>query len=204
MDGPATGSTGAIRMARTFTWSVRDRGDGRFVPAGSLRPMGPKRGRSSCRCSGIPCSTTTAENVTVPADGEYTLRVRIDPPAFMRHDELNGKRFVDPGRGGVRPGSRRARKGLTRKRRNVEGLKAGAPSTGRPRHELSASPSRAAHLPGNQPPRGADALSAGIHSPAAPARQVEATRPRMALEAAKDEAECGERNRHVPGTSRSP
>jgi hypothetical protein len=35
-------------------------------------------------------------NVTVPADGEYTLRIRIDPPAFMRHDEVNDKRFLDP------------------------------------------------------------------------------------------------------------
>ena len=35
-------------------------------------------------------------NWTVPADGEYTLKVHIDPPTFMRHDEINGDRFADP------------------------------------------------------------------------------------------------------------
>ena len=32
----------------------------------------------------------------VPADGEYTLRVRVEPPTFMRHDEVNGRRFTEP------------------------------------------------------------------------------------------------------------
>ncbi len=32
----------------------------------------------------------------VPADGDYTLRVHVDPPTFMRHDEVNGKRFLEP------------------------------------------------------------------------------------------------------------
>ena len=35
-------------------------------------------------------------NWTVPADGEYTLKVHIDPPTFMRHDEINGCRFKEP------------------------------------------------------------------------------------------------------------
>ena len=34
-------------------------------------------------------------NWKVPGDGEYTLRVRVDPPRFMRHDEINGKRFIE-------------------------------------------------------------------------------------------------------------
>lgn len=29
-------------------------------------------------------------------DGEYTLKVHIDPPTFMRHDEINGRRFTQP------------------------------------------------------------------------------------------------------------
>jgi hypothetical protein len=24
------------------------------------------------------------------------LRVHVDPPAFMRHDEINGRRFTEP------------------------------------------------------------------------------------------------------------
>jgi len=35
-------------------------------------------------------------NWTVPMDGEYTSRVRVEPPTFMRHDEVNGRRFTEP------------------------------------------------------------------------------------------------------------
>jgi hypothetical protein len=34
-------------------------------------------------------------NWALPADGDYTLRVHIEPPRFMRHDEVNGKRFQE-------------------------------------------------------------------------------------------------------------
>ncbi len=34
-------------------------------------------------------------NWEVPGDGTYTLRVRIDPPMFMRHDSTNGKRYAE-------------------------------------------------------------------------------------------------------------
>ena len=34
-------------------------------------------------------------NWKVPADGTYTLKVRVDPPTFMRHDEVNGRRFEE-------------------------------------------------------------------------------------------------------------
>jgi hypothetical protein len=32
----------------------------------------------------------------VPCDGEYVLRVRVEPPRFSRHDDVNGHRFVEP------------------------------------------------------------------------------------------------------------
>lgn len=32
-------------------------------------------------------------NWKVPGDGEYTLRVRVDAPDFMRHDKENGRRY---------------------------------------------------------------------------------------------------------------
>ncbi len=32
----------------------------------------------------------------MPGDDAYTLRVRIEPPDFMRHDKINGKRFAAP------------------------------------------------------------------------------------------------------------
>lgn len=37
-----------------------------------------------------------ARHWAVPEDGEYTLRVHIDSPTFMRHDEVNGRRFAQP------------------------------------------------------------------------------------------------------------
>jgi hypothetical protein len=35
-------------------------------------------------------------NARVPGEGPYTVRVRIDPPAFMRHDPVNGRRYERP------------------------------------------------------------------------------------------------------------
>jgi hypothetical protein len=35
-------------------------------------------------------------NWELPGDGEYTIRVHIDAPDFMRHDKENGKRYADP------------------------------------------------------------------------------------------------------------
>jgi len=35
-------------------------------------------------------------NWQVPSDGLYTLLVRVEPPRFMRHDEINGRRFLEP------------------------------------------------------------------------------------------------------------
>jgi hypothetical protein len=35
-------------------------------------------------------------NARVPGEGPFTVRVHIDPPSWMRHDPVNGKRFADP------------------------------------------------------------------------------------------------------------
>lgn len=35
-------------------------------------------------------------NWKLPGDGEYTLRVRVEAPDFMRHDKTNGKRYAKP------------------------------------------------------------------------------------------------------------
>jgi hypothetical protein len=37
-------------------------------------------------------------NWTVPADGAYTIRVRVGPPTSMRHDGVNGQGFTHPWR----------------------------------------------------------------------------------------------------------
>lgn len=35
-------------------------------------------------------------NARVPGEGPYTVRVRIEPAAFMRQDPVNGKRYERP------------------------------------------------------------------------------------------------------------
>jgi PfpI family intracellular protease len=81
--------------------SVRDRGDGRFVPAVGVTatltaPDGSVAGPFELPLLWHPMLYHYGRNVTVPTDGDYALRVRIDPPAFMRHDEINGRRFLEP------------------------------------------------------------------------------------------------------------
>lgn len=81
--------------------SVRDRSDGRFVPgldvsATLTAPDGQKISPIELPMLWHPMIYHYGRNVEVPDDGQYTLRVHIDPPQFMRHDEVNGRRFVEP------------------------------------------------------------------------------------------------------------
>lgn len=81
--------------------SVRDRADGRFVPAVRVTatlvaPDGTDAGTHELPLLWHPMIYHYGRNVRVPSDGEYTLRVHVDPPTFMRHDEVNGKRFLEP------------------------------------------------------------------------------------------------------------
>lgn len=81
--------------------AVCDRSDGRFVPgvrvlATLIAPNGQEVGTHEQPLLWHPMIYHYGRNWTVPTDGEYTLRVRVDPPTFMRHDEVNGCRFTDP------------------------------------------------------------------------------------------------------------
>ena len=80
--------------------AVCDAADGRFVPGlkvtGTLvDPDGNEVGSHEHPLLWHPMLYHYGRNWTVPADGDYTLHVRIDPPTFMRHDEVNGCRFKD-------------------------------------------------------------------------------------------------------------
>jgi hypothetical protein len=81
--------------------SVRDRADGRFVPglrvtATLTAPGGDTVGPVELPLLWHPMLYHYGRNLTAPADGQYTLPVHIDPPTFMRHDEVNGRRFAEP------------------------------------------------------------------------------------------------------------
>src|SRR3712207_1022850 len=79
--------------------AVRDRADGRFVPAVKvfvtvIAPDGTEVGTEEQPLLWHPMIYHYGRNWTVPSDGRYTLRVRVEPPTFMRHDEVNGRRFL--------------------------------------------------------------------------------------------------------------
>ena len=81
--------------------TVRDSGDGRFVPdvhvlATLVDPEGRNVGSHQQPLLWHPMIYHYGRNWNVPADGEYTLRVHVDPPTFMRHDQVNGCRYTEP------------------------------------------------------------------------------------------------------------
>jgi hypothetical protein len=80
---------------------VRDGADGRFIPgltvyATLMDSAGRKVGSHLQPFLWHPWLYHYGRNWQVPGDGEYILRVRVEPPHFMRHDKLNGKRFTEP------------------------------------------------------------------------------------------------------------
>jgi hypothetical protein len=81
--------------------SVRDGADGRFVPglevtATLVDSQGQTVGTHKQPFVWHPWLYHYGRNWTVPGDGVYTLHVRIEPPAFHRHDKLNGRRYMEP------------------------------------------------------------------------------------------------------------
>lgn len=80
---------------------VRDAADGRFIPGLSVyvtlidqsgRELGPHRQELRWH----PWLYHYGRNWRLLGDGIYTLRVRINPATFMRHDKTNGRRFAQP------------------------------------------------------------------------------------------------------------
>jgi uncharacterized protein involved in high-affinity Fe2+ transport len=80
--------------------AVCDASDGRFVPAVTViatlvDPGGNEAFTHELPLLWHPMLYHYGRNVTVPVDGEYKLVVRVKPPTFMRHDEVNGRRFTE-------------------------------------------------------------------------------------------------------------
>lgn len=81
--------------------SVRDAGDGRFVPTARvlvtlIEPGGREDGPHEQPLLWDPVIYRYGRNWTVSTDGEYNLRVRVEPPMFGRTDRINGNRFTAP------------------------------------------------------------------------------------------------------------
>jgi hypothetical protein len=80
--------------------TVMDGADHRFVPGLTVSvtmvdPDGNEVGTHEQPMLWHPMIYHYGRNWTLPADGKYTIKARIEPPEFMRHDEVNGLRFQE-------------------------------------------------------------------------------------------------------------
>ncbi|MDQ3851108.1 MAG: iron transporter [Actinomycetota bacterium] len=80
--------------------AVCDKSDGRFVPGltvtGTL--MDSDGNEVASQEHGLmwhPLLYHYGSNWEVPSGGPHSLRVRIGPPQFMRHDQIHGNRFLE-------------------------------------------------------------------------------------------------------------
>ncbi|OLR93623.1 iron transporter [Actinokineospora bangkokensis] len=90
----AEGANGHLEVA------VADAADGRFVPGLEVTAT-VLRGDRPLFTAHLPFLWHPflhhyGANVRIPGEGAYTVQVRIEPPAFMRHDPVNGKRYAEP------------------------------------------------------------------------------------------------------------
>lgn len=80
---------------------VRDASDGRFLPGLPVyvtlyAPDGHQVGSHQQSFLWHPWLYHYGRNWTVPGEGDYRIHVRIDPPAFGRHDYKSGARYTQP------------------------------------------------------------------------------------------------------------
>lgn len=81
--------------------SVSDAADHRFIPYLTIHATltaqdGQQIGPVEIPFVWHPGLYHYGRNLTVPGDGSYTIRVQFDPPRFMRHDKVNGRRYAEP------------------------------------------------------------------------------------------------------------
>ncbi|PSL57373.1 Fe2+ transport protein [Saccharothrix carnea] len=80
--------------------AVADAGDGRFVPGLDITVTVSHDGRQvlNTRLPFLwhPFLHHYGANFVMPGEGNYDVQVHIDPPGFMRHDPVNGKRYGHP------------------------------------------------------------------------------------------------------------
>ncbi|MFI9008009.1 iron transporter [Actinosynnema sp. NPDC053489] len=80
--------------------AVADAADGRFVPGLDVT-VTVSRGGEKVLDTRLPFLWHPflhhyGTNFTMAGEGEHDVQVHIDPPTFMRHDPVNGKRFEHP------------------------------------------------------------------------------------------------------------
>lgn len=81
--------------------AVCDAADGRLIPclnvfATLIEASGREVGTEQLPFLWHPTMYHYGANWTVPGDGSYDLRIRVEPPTFPRHDKVNGRRYTEP------------------------------------------------------------------------------------------------------------
>lgn len=81
--------------------AVCDKADQRFIPgldieATLVSEAGERIGPFAVPFLWHPGLYHYGRNITLPGSGTYTLRIRISPPDFGRHDKTNGARYARP------------------------------------------------------------------------------------------------------------
>ncbi len=79
---------------------VRDAHDGRFLPGLAVNvtvndESGTVIGSHEQPFLWHPWLFHYGRNWKLPGDGTYKLAVHVEPPQYMRHDKVNGKRFAE-------------------------------------------------------------------------------------------------------------
>lgn len=79
---------------------VRDGADGRNVPgltvhASVVDENGRELHSGAMPYGWMPVINRYADEFALPRGGRFTLRVRIEPPRYRRHDPVNGDRYAD-------------------------------------------------------------------------------------------------------------
>src|SRR5258708_11129694 len=93
---PAAGANAHLEVV------VMDADDGRFIPDLTVvvtvrSAQGDEVGTFRLPFMWHPMMFHYGASIHVPSDGEYAITVGIDTPTFPRHDEVNGKRYTEPG-----------------------------------------------------------------------------------------------------------
>jgi hypothetical protein len=80
--------------------AVADAADGRFVPGLDITLTVLHDGRELFTTNmpflWHPFLYHYGTNFRMPGEGTYTVTVHIEPPTYMRHDPINGKRYAEP------------------------------------------------------------------------------------------------------------
>jgi hypothetical protein len=80
--------------------AVSDAADGRFIPQLKVH-LDAWDGDRNVLCGDMPFLWHPflhhyGANAMLPGHGPYDVTVHIEPPGFMRHDPINGRRYAEP------------------------------------------------------------------------------------------------------------